>query len=305
MKVETVFIADIKVTNRRREDFGDLEGLADSIDRLKLFQPIVVNQTETGELHLVAGERRLRACRDILKWTEIPARLYSELTADERNQIELEENRRRKDLTPYEVSKEIVDEAKKVAPLVAAAEKDGDLSSTVEDKKPRPGRRTYEAPKKEVAKAIGESVGTLVRAEQHVAAVTKYPELAVVAPTQKDAITVAKNLDKLNEGERSQARSRLLKHDQGVLAHLAEKPPMPAPRQRLEKSVGSKWREWLSDTRVRLASIFNTGTAQLTRQWSNAEYDAFLEDLRGFREDVDRIISDLEEQRDELKQQAG
>jgi hypothetical protein len=65
-------------------------------------------------------------------------------------------------------------------------------------------------------------------AKQHVAAVEKYPELAALISTQKDAITVAKNLDTLPEEERTQARARLMKHDQSTLALLAEKPPMPA-----------------------------------------------------------------------------
>jgi ParB-like chromosome segregation protein Spo0J len=295
MKVESVFIADIKVSNRRREDFGDLQGLAESIGRFGLLHPVTLD----GDNNLVAGERRLRACRDILGWKEIDAQLFSRLSEEGKREIELDENVKRKDLTPYELSREIVRQASKVAPLIS--------TKVVEIEKPKKAGRksTYEAPKKDVAQAIGESTSNLVRAEQHVAAVTKYPELAMVAPTQKDAITVAKNLDRLGEGERSQARSRLMKHDQNVLAHLAEKPPMPPPRQRPEKSAGSKWREWLRDTRVRLESIFSTGTTQLTRQWANHEYDAFLDDLRGFREDVDRIISELEEQENELKQQAG
>jgi ParB-like chromosome segregation protein Spo0J len=299
MKVESVFIADIKVENRRREDFGDLEGLAASIGKYGLLQPPVVD-FDGSVYRLVAGERRLRACRDILKWTEIPVRLYSELTEDERREIELEENLQRKDLTPYELSRAIVSEAMKVAPLIS--------TKVVEIEKPKKAGRksTYEAPKKDVAQAIGESTSNLVRAEQHVAAVTKYPELAVVAPTQKDAITVAKNLDKLKEGERSEARSRLMKHDQPTLADLAEKPPYSNKKMVMAKPYRSQWREWVAEIRERLPSLMkHCGPRELSKQWTNEEWEIYLKDLRGFREDLDRVINEMEEVENELRQQAG
>jgi ParB family chromosome partitioning protein len=47
---------------------GDLSALAASIAEVGLLQPIGVSAD--GEL--VFGERRLRACRDLLGWTEIP-----------------------------------------------------------------------------------------------------------------------------------------------------------------------------------------------------------------------------------------
>lgn len=312
MRVELVFIEDIKVSNRRREDFGDIEGLAESISRFGLLHPITLD----GDNNLVAGERRLRACRDLLGWKEIDARLYSELTEDERREIELEENTRRKDLTPFEASRNLAEladtaakvikkEAEELLPTVGNNSAEEVNSSDEKTSKPRGGRPATAGHIKKVSERIGKSVGAIHNAKEHVAAVTRYPELAMVAPTQKDAITVAKNLDKLDEGDRSEARSKLMKHDQPTLAALAEKPPMPPPRARTEKTAGAKWREWLSETRVRLASIFNAGTRQLTRQWSNTEYDTFLDDLRGFRDDLNRIIADLEEQENELKQQAG
>jgi ParB-like chromosome segregation protein Spo0J len=52
-------IAAIRVSRRRRRDFGDLNSLAGSIADLGLLQPLVV----TPDHRLVAGERRLRAVR--------------------------------------------------------------------------------------------------------------------------------------------------------------------------------------------------------------------------------------------------
>jgi ParB family transcriptional regulator, chromosome partitioning protein len=56
---ETRRIDSIIVGQRFRRDFGDIEGLADSIKALGLLQPIVV----TPDGRLLCGERRLRACR--------------------------------------------------------------------------------------------------------------------------------------------------------------------------------------------------------------------------------------------------
>jgi hypothetical protein len=96
------------------------------------------------------------------------------LTEQERLEIELEEHIRRKELTPSEVSKELVRKAEKIAPV---------LPSAVVGKKPRGEKRTYAAPKEDVAAALGVGKGTLVNAEQHVAA-AKYPELAAPGSTE-------------------------------------------------------------------------------------------------------------------------
>lgn len=90
-----VAISQIKVGGRHRKDMGDLSGLADSIEKQGLLQPIGI--TEGNEL--VFGERRLRACRDILGWTEIPARVVNVTSILDG---EHDENEVRKDFTPSE-----------------------------------------------------------------------------------------------------------------------------------------------------------------------------------------------------------
>lgn len=54
-------IADIKVGKRRREEMGDIEGLAASIRRYGLIHPVVVDQ----DWNLVAGSRRLAALNQL------------------------------------------------------------------------------------------------------------------------------------------------------------------------------------------------------------------------------------------------
>lgn len=68
-------ISDIVVGTRRREDLGDISGLADSISSWGLLHPVVVDDKN----RLVAGERRLRACQQ-LGWSEIPVTRLSELS---------------------------------------------------------------------------------------------------------------------------------------------------------------------------------------------------------------------------------
>jgi len=61
----------IQVGERHRKEMGDLEGLAASIAREGLLQPVGI----TEDFRLVFGQRRLVAMQDILKWPTIPARV--------------------------------------------------------------------------------------------------------------------------------------------------------------------------------------------------------------------------------------
>jgi ParB-like chromosome segregation protein Spo0J len=74
--VQIVPIASIQVGERYGKHMGDLQALADSIDKEGLLHPIIINQDK----RLIAGERRLRACRDILGWQEILCRTQKPLT---------------------------------------------------------------------------------------------------------------------------------------------------------------------------------------------------------------------------------
>lgn len=88
--IDSIVIAE----DRQRTTLTGIEELAESIHRLGLINPIVV----TDEGVLVAGERRLTACKS-LGWTAIPTQVTSDLTDYELHSIELEENIKRVDLT--------------------------------------------------------------------------------------------------------------------------------------------------------------------------------------------------------------
>lgn len=92
--------AQILIGKRHREDFGDLEALAQSInDRGGLLQPIAL----TAKRELIAGERRLRAWgMSRFAGEKIPVH-YLDVDAIVRG--EWDENAQRKDFTPSEAVK--------------------------------------------------------------------------------------------------------------------------------------------------------------------------------------------------------
>ncbi len=97
-----VNITDILVEDRYRHDFGAIDELAESIRDQGLICPIAVETLANGKYKLLAGERRLRACRT-LGMTTIPVRVYDEGLEEIRSrQIELEENIQRKDFSYME-----------------------------------------------------------------------------------------------------------------------------------------------------------------------------------------------------------
>jgi len=84
----------VERSERQRRTLTQIDELAESIHRIGLINPIVV--TKDGVL--VAGERRLTACRQ-LGWTSITVQYAEDLSEYELQTIELEENVKRVDLT--------------------------------------------------------------------------------------------------------------------------------------------------------------------------------------------------------------
>lgn len=88
----------IQVVDRHRRDLGDVESLAASIREVGLLNPITV----TAEGRLIAGQRRMEACR-LLGWDAIPVRVVGRLTdAVALLTAERDENFCRKEMTPSE-----------------------------------------------------------------------------------------------------------------------------------------------------------------------------------------------------------
>ena len=159
--------------DRKRKEFGEVGELSESIKKLGLLQPLVIERTEKG-FELRAGERRLRAIL-LLKWKEVHCVLLSELSPLQRKEIELEENTRRKNLTWIEevtLLQEIVKLKKEENPSYSV-EKDAELRSSSKKQSTQIGIDLA------LAKAI-----------------ESYPELRKI-DTKIDAYRKAKRLDEI------------------------------------------------------------------------------------------------------------
>lgn len=87
-------VAQINDKGRIRQDYGDIDELAESIKTLGLLQPIVVKLDGT----LIAGGRRLRAMRK-LGWTDAPVTYFEVADEVTLRVLEVEENVRRKPMS--------------------------------------------------------------------------------------------------------------------------------------------------------------------------------------------------------------
>lgn len=100
----SVAVSTIKSDGRQRTDYGDVTDLARSIKQYGIIQPIVLTRRDDG-IHLVAGGRRLAACRSLGIVNLAHARdfIWREELNDTSGKlqlqaVELEENLRRKEL---------------------------------------------------------------------------------------------------------------------------------------------------------------------------------------------------------------
>lgn len=87
-------INKIKVNDRIRKDFGNIEELARDIEENGLINPPVV----TPDYTLIAGERRLRACKH-LGYSQIEVRVMTIRDYEHQLRMEISENENRKEFT--------------------------------------------------------------------------------------------------------------------------------------------------------------------------------------------------------------
>ena len=91
---KVVPVSSIKVANRIRKEFGDIESLAEDIKVNGLINPV----TLTPDGKLLAGERRLRAVKS-LGWENVDARIVEDPDDMKQINIEISENDNRKEFT--------------------------------------------------------------------------------------------------------------------------------------------------------------------------------------------------------------
>jgi len=174
-------ISDIQIPERFRKDLGNVDGLAASIDRHGLIQPIAV----TPDGVLLCGLRRLKACVQ-LGWEEIPVRII-QVKGESSIHLERDENVERKPFTPSEAAhiaeaieelerekaKERLKEAQSKGGKRSPKEpkQDGENSSQSSETKHEANKASARA-----AAAVGMSRPTLKKAQEVVAAAKAEPE---------------------------------------------------------------------------------------------------------------------------------
>ena len=89
-----VDIDKIRIEDRIRKDFGDISELAKDIEQNGLINP----PTVTPDLVLIAGERRLAACK-LLGWQQIEVKVMEVRDYEHQLRLEISENENRKDFT--------------------------------------------------------------------------------------------------------------------------------------------------------------------------------------------------------------
>ena len=105
-----LLVSQIEVKQQGRRSFENLDSLSEDIKAKGQIQPIVVKQIDNNRYLLIAGERRYRAIKDILKQETILARVrrLDESGADLRF-LQLSENTQRDDYLPLELAYELAD----------------------------------------------------------------------------------------------------------------------------------------------------------------------------------------------------
>ena len=94
-------IEQIKIENRIRKDFGNIQELADDIKQNGLINPPVVISESDGTYTLLTGERRVRAMK-LLGYKQVEVRTWKSLNDEQKLNIEISENEARKDFSKSE-----------------------------------------------------------------------------------------------------------------------------------------------------------------------------------------------------------
>jgi len=97
----TTKVTNIIIPDRFRQEYGNVQELADSIKRYGLIHPPLVDISPDGKITLVAGGRRMQAVK-LLGLEEIPVTDRANMTLMEQKEVEFEENHKRLDTTWWE-----------------------------------------------------------------------------------------------------------------------------------------------------------------------------------------------------------
>lgn len=191
--MKTIHIGDIKVGKRFRKELGNVHELAQSIEKVGLMHPIVVDKDN----QLISGLRRIWAYK-MMKRNEIPVTV---LDLDNILEGEYEENVTRKDFSPSEM----------VAIKHAIEDRE---EEEAKERQGRPGEERSEKLSEhekgraadKIAKAVGTSRHTLKKAEEIVKAAKADPKKHGKLQEEMDKTGKVDPVHKkLKEAERAEA----------------------------------------------------------------------------------------------------
>lgn len=181
-KVAMVNISDIKVEDRARQEYGNLNDLEISLKESGLIQPLAVKENEDNTYTLLGGERRYLTLQKN-KVELVPVRIYPHnITKLEMKTIELSENFYRKDFEYWEYDN-LVRETHELQQSVHGV------------KAPGPNQSGWGT--EDTGNMIGISKPSVSNAVSRANAREAFPELFGSCKTQKDASKVLKKMDEM------------------------------------------------------------------------------------------------------------
>ena len=200
-------IDKIVVGDRIRKDFGDIQELADDIKENTLLNALVVTPSGNGDgtYLLIAGERRLRACK-MLDYKAVPVNTVGVDDAEQALMMEISENECRKEFTKTER----LEYARRLAQLEKAKSEQGKRTDLAQDVVQGERNRAANA----VAQALGTNRETL-RQDQFIADNADLLDPADFAEWDEGKLSTnkafqkAKAAQKKAEQERNDAKKRI------------------------------------------------------------------------------------------------
>ncbi len=137
VEIRDLPIADIQLSrfNTRKDlsagnEDSSISDLAKSIQSRGLLNPVTVRSAGAGLWELVAGQRRLAACKQ-LGWAHIPAIVRRDVKDDEATSLSLIENVHRADMHPLDKANAFLLLAESVGSVTAVAKETGFSEATI------------------------------------------------------------------------------------------------------------------------------------------------------------------------------
>lgn len=193
-------IDKIVVGDRIRKDFGDIQELAEDIKENTLLNALVVTPSGEGTYLLIAGERRLRACK-LLGYKAVPVNTVGVEDAERALMMEISENECRKEFTKTER----LEYARKLARIESAKSEQGKRSDLAQNVVRSERNRSANA----VAQTLGTNRETL-RQEQFIADNADLLDPADFADWDEGRLSTNKAFQRIKAAQRQAEHDRII-----------------------------------------------------------------------------------------------